>query len=784
MNTIYADMYRQDLFWISGDKLLGFNSQNTDSKKHLIIPEGIRIIGDRAFCECKEIETVEIPEGVEEIGERAFQRDNNLVSVTLPSTLKKIGDSAFYDCGQLKNVAFPPSLEEIGPYAFHGCSELAGTAFPSSLQTIGAGAFDQCRQLAADDGFISINGRLFGYYGKAEKLVVPDGVRSLEAGCCMENASLREVVLPESVEVIGDSAFLRCSNLSTIVLPQRLRTIGNSAFYYCTSLKDITIPKSVETICAKAFFGCSELESFTFEAVDHVQIGSHAFQGCNKLADPEGFILFGSVLPQYVGSGPIVRIPEGVRRISDMAFAENKTVKEVVFPTSLESIGDGAFWKCKSLSGLTWHDGLREIGENAFSNTALKAVTIPKTVRKIGVGAFGYCHDITVYDSIDPDESLLYVYPDGVILSSLSMIATEPLVTLAVKQQGMHPWTGHYLTVRSADTDEIKYKVWIGASAKDNFFGAWKTHAQFDFEKYDNPTQSGDFADALRYCDCRFEYPYELTAASKETIVKYMRRKARELLSFCVSEGAFDEFEQWVDRGAIDKENFARIYDDAVKLPAAEYVDFLEKFRALHFPETKSSLDTWEFTKGKPPKVTRYNGTESELVFPSANGTEKVRGIAARTKAVPDNYHSVVSVVIPEGYETIGNFAFYGMENLETVVLPDTIMEIGDSAFENCVKLKNIVIPFGVEALRFRTFRGCKALETISLPPALTYVEVECFNRSGLKRVAIRADALNRGRQKWRCFPPKIQIYCKPGVVKRYGEFKDENVHPLEEYPD
>ena len=67
--------------------------------------------------------------------------------------------------------------------------------------------------------------------------------------------------------------------------------------------------------------------------------------------------------------------------------------------------------------------------------------------------------------------------------------------------------------------------------------------------------------------------------------------------------------------------------------------------------------------------MTRYNGTDTEVVFPTAKGSDKVVGVGAKTKEVPENCHSIKSVVIPEGYALIGKFAFYGLENLETVVL-------------------------------------------------------------------------------------------------------------------
>ena len=60
--------------------------------------------------------------------------------------------------------------------------------------------------------------------------------------------------------------------------------------------------------------------------------------------------------------------------------------------------------------------------------------------------------------------------------------------------------------------------------------------------------------------------------------------------------------------------------------------------------------------------------------------------------------NTIEEVVIPEGVEVIGSYAFAGLSELERVVLPSSIKKIEVGAFYNCTKLKEVV---GIEKVQF-----------------------------------------------------------------------------------
>ena len=95
------------------------------------IPEGVREIGDYAFCDAYYLKDIYIPEGVISMDYRAFYGANNVCFRTtfslfnpialdwLPSSLEHIGDSAFTDTG-CGIVILPPNIKSIGVEAFQG----------------------------------------------------------------------------------------------------------------------------------------------------------------------------------------------------------------------------------------------------------------------------------------------------------------------------------------------------------------------------------------------------------------------------------------------------------------------------------------------------------------------------------------------------------------------------------------------------------------------------------------------------------------------------------------
>ena len=209
--------------------------------KRVVIQQGVRAIGDRAFWDCSGLTSVTIPDGVTSIGDYAFAYCVSLTSATIPEGVTSIGGDAFLGCTGLTSVAIPSSVTSTGFETFSGCTGLTSITIPEGVTSIGNYAFKGCSNLAS-------------------------------------------VTIPESVTSIGGSAFSGCTSLTSVTIPSSVTSIGWSAFENCTALTFMTIPESVTYISGEVFSNCIRLAKVTIPK-SVTSIGKNAFYYCESIAD-------------------------------------------------------------------------------------------------------------------------------------------------------------------------------------------------------------------------------------------------------------------------------------------------------------------------------------------------------------------------------------------------------------------------------------------------------------------------------------------------------------------
>lgn len=75
-----------------------------------VVADTVTEIGERAFYENQQLQSVVLPEGLETIGDEAFW-GVGLETVSLPSGLQTIGEKALFICPNLKEVYYPANLD-------------------------------------------------------------------------------------------------------------------------------------------------------------------------------------------------------------------------------------------------------------------------------------------------------------------------------------------------------------------------------------------------------------------------------------------------------------------------------------------------------------------------------------------------------------------------------------------------------------------------------------------------------------------------------------------------
>lgn len=121
-----------------------------------VIPESIdfeshiyHVIGiaDRAFEDGEQLRTISIPQGIKMIGDHAFC-GCPLTSITIPHTVRSIGYGAFLDCSDLTSITLSHGITNIQPCAFAGCLNLGSIILPDSVKVVENYAFADCVALS------------------------------------------------------------------------------------------------------------------------------------------------------------------------------------------------------------------------------------------------------------------------------------------------------------------------------------------------------------------------------------------------------------------------------------------------------------------------------------------------------------------------------------------------------------------------------------------------------------------------------------------------------------
>ena len=208
----------------------------------LIPPAGTKWIHSFLFFESSRknqtLETVILPEGLKGIGNHAFSGCSSLKNGVFPSTLEVIGEGAFYECKNLRSVKLPDSLRIIKEGAFEYCSELSELVIPedTEVETV---AFSDCMKLEREDGLVVINGVFFDIdWAKHDRylqsldflpdppeddgegvniLYLPEDVKQIKGEIFNIYCTIDQLIMTDSVEYISCDCF-KCSGIGEIII--------------------------------------------------------------------------------------------------------------------------------------------------------------------------------------------------------------------------------------------------------------------------------------------------------------------------------------------------------------------------------------------------------------------------------------------------------------------------------------------------------------------------------------------------------------------------------------
>lgn len=349
----------------------------------------VQIIGPQAFKGCTSLTTIQLPSSVTTIGNNAFEDTGAIAQINLDN-IKFIGNSSFKNAfsklppntvelnlsnaqfidtmafmkntaiktinfnnnkslREIKESAFESSvipgsinlsnanyLKTIGPKAFKNTTELTSITLPNSLTTLGSNATDS--GVFQNSSISSID-------------LSNTAISTLNQSTFNSATNLTSVLLPDTLNTIDVSAFSNTA-ISTLDLSKtKISTLKNDSFMGLTNITEIKFPQSLSTL-GNNVFRQSSIETVDFTNTKLTVISQGSFLGATKL-------------------------------------------KSIILPTNLTTIGQEAFKQTTSLEtiDLSKNTKLNSIGNNAFEESAITSITLPKlttlsTTTTIGTSAF------------------------------------------------------------------------------------------------------------------------------------------------------------------------------------------------------------------------------------------------------------------------------------------------------------------------------------------------------------------------------------------------------------
>lgn len=509
---------------------------------------------------------------------------NTQTEYAVCSQTEVLEEKAFYDMEYLECVKLPPRLCKIKNYAFGGCKSLKKIENFENVAEVDNKIFsltgykDELKPECPDAPFFNnsplliVGKTLLKYTADDEKYSIPNGIENIYAyafSCKNRKNRLKEVIMPDSVKEIGAFAFENCASLEKVILSDSLGVLPVGLFNGCAKLKHLDIPASMQKIDVSVY---SNNSGNTMESIRVSPENQNYYSENGMLFSKDKIILYFvpskmdlsktpvppevTIIADYAANGnktEMLILPENITEIGEHAFEKMPKLAALTLPDTLTEIKGFAFNECRELENIVWSRNLKTIGESAFCGTGISTLDLPETVehidkeafaetrlthvrlprsvRTIGRSVFAGCKEIEIYDTIDPDCKGCDEAVDtlnGKLNSNVGLIGAD--YSQLIRGYAYKKYS-YSITVLSAQTNEIKYAVWMGAddTQSEHIFlltSAWGKNGTFSFKALDKLfPHIRDTVHKEKTAQLRLKYPVELSEEARGKYEKYLSTK-------------------------------------------------------------------------------------------------------------------------------------------------------------------------------------------------------------------------------------------------------------------
>lgn len=487
--------------------------------------------------------------------------------------------------------------------------------------------------------------------------------------------TLEKVVFPSSMKRIGSFAFCGCQNLNEVVFNNGLEVIGHRSFENTISLEAAELPVTVNEIESLAFWGSGIRRVNIPPQVKRLYFGT--FSECSRL----GVVNFSEGL-EYIESGTFtndkalkeVIIPASVNSLEN-GFIDNAGVEKLVFTDTEKELSmkvgneySGPWYNLPQLQSLylgrpivteNWNGEGTVINNHLFSDLKkLETVTFGPTFHSIATAMFSGC---TSMKQIDIPETVTEIYPSAFASSGL-MSVTIPLSISLIEENTFY-------NCASLRSFELSPSVnTIGRCAFENCISLENIFIGPEIKKIGSRAFAG------------INNVQKLEIAAADNPLE------------------------------LETEGSMFGYGD------------IETFSSSSF-ETAIINRILEYDSP-------YRGLFEGSKIKHAIFGEGITEIPDKTFYSSD-YGNLESVELPSTLLHIGKSAFDGNNQLVHIDLPDGLLSIGACAFERCYMLDGIIIPASVETIGMRAFCYDSGVKIIDFKSTVDTLELDGTSGNG-----------------------------------------------------
>ncbi len=406
-------------------------------------------------------------------------------------------------------------------------------------------------------------------------------------------------------------------------------------------------------------------------------------------------------------------VPNWVTKIGADVFSNNKKIKNVKFEgdNNLTHIGDRCFYSCSNLRKVTleYCDNLEEIGTNAFSKTALTAITIPKKVSNIGE-AFWNCNSLSLIRLMraENDKITNIVWNDESIL--LSDVYPK-LTKIYVPEAGYERYKAHAALVEGLSelitvNEDFTYKLLNdGTYSIDN--GKQRIKGKLIIPEYYNGKPVTEVAmNAFSGCDEITEV--ELSKNIKTLGINAFKncKKIKKVIMY----GVVD-----LDYAFNGCENISMVeicYEDESKFatPLLSWGNEMPHYTTVYSLKgvEKRVEKSYRLGYGEKGLIQAAELEFTYLTNSNAYAVSAKNDEIGKTLVIPSYFEGKPVVAISDD-------GFANKENIENLIfLPDSQLNyIGNNAFAGCSSLKYFTLPSSLKTIQAEAFKGCNNLVTV-----------------------------------------------------------------------